>query len=107
MSVMLLLAIVGAFITAWFIIWFVYYYTTDYREYKIIYSMERWVDSIASKCKYRRENDKVSIPASKSICKLTNDVCDYNNCPLIKGRRKLERIKKLEEGDKEWMLGNI
>jgi len=89
-NAIIVLVAVTIFVLGWLDMWMVYYYFRDYRAWRKIHLIEDWIDNVANKCKYRDEGDVVSIPASLPTCKLTNDVCIYDNCPLIKkGNKKV------------------
>ena len=54
----------------------------DKESLKKIKEVEDWLTNIHSNCDSRIV--KMSIPASLPICAITNDVCEFMNCPKVK-----------------------
>ena len=59
------------------------YYNKVNEDIKSLEEIEKWRKEIEENCEYKVQQN-LSIPPLLPICKLTDDVCDYNSCPMRK-----------------------
>ncbi len=44
-----------------------------------------WADEIADGCSHLKEPEEASIPSMRPLCDITDDICSFSTCPLVKG----------------------
>lgn len=64
----------------------------DDEDIKLLKEMQRWHEEIEKDCKYKKEHNILSVPPLLSLCKITDDICDFNNCPKRQKNKKEDDV---------------